>query len=35
MPKTKTGDLVTTIGIDFGKNTFHLVGMNARGAIAR
>src|SRR5262249_49544527 len=26
-------DIVTTIGIDLGKNIFHIVGMNARGAI--
>ena len=26
-------DIVTTIGIDLGKNVFHIVGMNARGAI--
>jgi hypothetical protein len=24
---------VTTIGIDIGKNSFHLLGLNARGAI--
>jgi len=28
MPST-----VTTIGIDIGKNTFHLVGLDQRGAI--
>ena len=26
-------DIVTTIGIDLGKNIFHIVGMNACGAI--
>jgi hypothetical protein len=26
-------DIVTTIGVDLGKNVFHIVGMNARGAI--
>jgi len=26
-------DIVTTIGIYLGKNIFHIVGMNARGAI--
>jgi transposase len=25
---------ITTIGIDLGKNTFHLVGLDKRGAIA-
>ena len=25
--------IVTTIGIDIGKNTFHLVGLDGRGAI--
>jgi hypothetical protein len=29
-----TPETVTTIGIDLGKNTFHLVGLNKRGAIA-
>ncbi len=32
-PKTASG-IVTTMGIDIGKNTFHLIGMDARGAIA-
>ena len=30
----KTSETVTTIGIDLGKNTFHLVGLDKRGAIA-
>jgi transposase len=25
---------ITTIGIDIGKNTFHLIGLDRRGAIA-
>ena len=29
----KITGIVTTIGIDIGKNTFHLVGFNQRGAI--
>jgi transposase len=29
----KATDSVTTIGIDIGKNTFHLIGLNAEGAI--
>ena len=29
----KTPETITTIGIDLGKNTFHLVGLNKRGAI--
>jgi len=29
----KTTGIVTTIGIDIGKNTFHLVGFDQRGAI--
>ncbi len=32
-PKTASG-IVTTMGIDIGKNMFHLIGMDARGAIA-
>jgi len=31
MPKSNTA--VVTIGIDPGKNTLHLVGLDARGAI--
>jgi transposase len=33
MTTTAINDVVTTIGIDLGKNIFHIVGMNARGAI--
>jgi transposase len=29
----KTPETITTIGIDLGKNTFHLVGLDKRGAI--
>ena len=29
----KTAGIITTIGIDLGKNTFHLVGLDQRGAI--
>jgi len=29
----KTSEVVTTIGIDLGKNTFHLVGLDKRGTI--
>ena len=29
----KTGGTITTIGIDLGKNTFHLVGFDQRGVI--
>ena len=29
----KTQGMITTIGIDIGKNTFHLVGLDKRGAI--
>ena len=30
----KSPDPVATIGLDIGKNTFHLVGLDKRGAIA-
>jgi transposase len=30
----KTPETITTIGVDLGKNTFHLVGLDKRGAIA-
>ena len=30
----KSSDPVATIGLDIGKNTFHLVGLDNRGAIA-
>ena len=29
----KTAGIITTIGIDLGKNTFHLIGFDRRGAI--
>ena len=28
----KTPETITTIGIDLGKNTFHLIGLDKRGA---
>ena len=33
MDRKASDSLVTTIGIDIGKNTFHLVGLDERGAI--
>lgn len=33
MTTTPINEIITTIGIDLGKNVFHIVGMNARGAI--
>ena len=33
MTNSGTGERVTTIGIDLGKNTFHLIGMTERGKI--
>ena len=33
MPRQSTASAVATIGIDIGKNTFHLVGLDQRGAI--
>ena len=33
MPRQSTPSAVATIGIDIGKNTFHLVGSDQRGAI--
>jgi transposase len=33
MATTATNNIVTTIGVDLGKNVFHLIGMNARGAV--
>ncbi len=33
MVTTAINNIITTIGIDLGKNTFHIVGMNARGAV--
>ena len=32
-PSQKTPETITTIGIDLGKNRFHLVGLDKRGAI--
>ncbi len=33
MDRKAADSIVTTIGIDIGKNTFHLVGLDERGAI--
>ena len=33
MPRTTTLHAVTAIGIDMGKNTLHLIGLDVRGAI--
>ena len=33
MDRKATDGTVTAIGIDIGKNTFHLVGLDERGAI--
>ena len=33
MPRTGTVDAVTAIGIDMGKNTLHVVGLDTRGTI--
>ncbi len=33
MTKTSRDGAVSTIGIDIGKNTFHLIGLDAEGAI--
>jgi transposase len=35
MTHETTTEAIATIGIDLGKNTFHLIGMDARGKIAR
>jgi transposase len=32
--KTTSLEAVATIGIDIGKNTFHLIGLDKKGAIA-
>jgi aryl carrier-like protein len=32
LPKAKSGS-IATLGVDIGKNTFHLVGLDKRGAI--
>jgi hypothetical protein len=34
MDRKATDSIVSAIGIDIGKNTFHLVGLDKRGAIA-
>lgn len=33
MPRRNTAEAVATIGIDIGKNSFHLIGLDKRGAI--
>src|SRR6266480_5797264 len=33
MPRTSAVHAVTTIGIDMGKNTLHMIGLDSRGAI--
>ena len=33
MPRPSTVQTVTTIGIDMGKNTLHMIGLDSRGAI--
>ena len=33
MTQQTTAETIATIGIDLGKNTFHLIGMDARGKI--
>src|SRR5579863_7984980 len=33
MPRTSTVHAVTTIGMDVGKNTLHMIGLDTRGAI--
>ena len=33
MPRTAAVHAVTTIGMDMGKNTLHMVGLDSRGAI--
>jgi hypothetical protein len=33
MPRTTTIHTVTAIGIDMGKNTLHMIGLDSRGAI--
>ena len=33
MPRPSTVQAVTTIGIDMGKNTPHMIGLDSRGAI--
>ena len=33
MPRTSSVHAVTTIGMDMGKNTLHMIGLDTRGAI--
>ena len=33
MPRTATVHAVTAIGIDMGKNTLHMIGLDSRGTI--
>ena len=33
MPRTSTMEAVTVIGIEMGKSTLHMVGLNSSGAI--
>ena len=33
MPRTSSVHAVTTIGMDMGKNTLHMIGLDKRGAI--
>jgi transposase len=33
MPHTSSVHAVTTIGMDMGKNTLHMIGLDSRGAI--
>ena len=33
MPRTSAVHAVTTIGIDMGKNTLHMIGLDTRGGI--
>ena len=33
MPRTSSVHAVTTIGMDMGKNTLHMIGLDSRGAI--
>jgi hypothetical protein len=33
MPRTSTVHAVTATGIDVGKNTFHMIGLDSHGAI--
>ena len=33
MPRTTTVHAVTAIGMDMGKNTLHMIGLDARGAM--